>query len=390
MSALLIALLGATLPLVAPGDSAPSDEGPTLRWVFDGERMGVEVLGLDPANLADLGASGHDPASWPSLLTVGVDSAAEPLRPIAGRYRVEGSALRFEPAFPTDRDVALVARLDPSRLPRPGVGPIRSARVALRRPPQPPSTRVARVDPAAEVVPENLLKFYLHFNAPMSQGEAYRRVQILDEMGQPVDRPFLEVGEELWDAAGTRLTLLLDPGRIKRGLVPHDEEGPILQAGRSYTLVVDRNWPDAEGRPLVDGFRQAFRAGPADRDQPDPRTWTVDPPIAGTRGPLTLGFPEPLDQAMLATALVVLDPDGRPITGRVVVGGDGRGWSFEPATPWRAGDFQVVVNPELEDLAGNSVARPFEVDVAQPAGPPGNARSTIVPFAVRERRPAPR
>src|SRR5206468_10702471 len=96
---------------------------------------------------------------------------------------------------------------------------------------------------------------YLHFSAPMSRGEVYRRVRLLGEGDRPVDRPFLEIGEELWDPDGTRLTLLFDPGRIKRGLVPRKEEGPILEEGRAYTLVVDPAWPDAQGRPLRQGYR---------------------------------------------------------------------------------------------------------------------------------------
>ena len=45
----------------------------------------------------------------------------------------------------------------------------------------------------------------------------------------------------------TRLTLLLDPGRIKRGVRPLEEIGGALQVGRTYTLVIDDAWPDAKG-----------------------------------------------------------------------------------------------------------------------------------------------
>ncbi|MDP7205986.1 MAG: hypothetical protein QGH11_10470, partial [Pirellulaceae bacterium] len=34
-----------------------------------------------------------------------------------------------------------------------------------------------------------------------------------------------------------------------------------------------------------------------------------------------------------------------------------------PRARWRPGDYQLAVGVILEDLAGNSVARPFEVDV---------------------------
>ena len=109
-------------------------------------------------------------------------------------------------------------------------------------------------------MPENLLKFYLHFSAPMSRGEAYRRIHLLDADGNEVADPFLELGEELWDRDMRRFTLLFDPGRIKRGLKPREEVGPVLEEGKQYTLVVDRDWLDATGYPLAAKMRKTFRA----------------------------------------------------------------------------------------------------------------------------------
>ena len=80
-----------------------------------------------------------------------------------------------------------------------------------------PMTHVRAVYPSADLLPENLLKFYLHFSAPMSRGEVYRRTRLLDGSGKSVEMAFLELEQELWDAEGKRLTILFDPGRIKRG-----------------------------------------------------------------------------------------------------------------------------------------------------------------------------
>jgi hypothetical protein len=38
-------------------------------------------------------------------------------------------------------------------------------------------------------------------------------------------------------------------------------------------------------------------------------------------------------------------------------------WQFRPREPWRKGDYLIEVATLLEDLAGNSLDRPFEVDV---------------------------
>src|SRR5438105_1654786 len=79
----------------------------------------------------------------------------------------------------------------------------------------------------------------------MGRGAAYHHIRLLDATGRPVDAPFLELEEELWSNDGMRFTLLFDPGRIKRGLKPREELGPVLGAGKSYTLVIDGAWPDA-------------------------------------------------------------------------------------------------------------------------------------------------
>jgi hypothetical protein len=245
-----------------------------------------------------------------------------------------------------------------------------------------PTTRVVEVDPTRATLPENLLRFYIRFSAPMSRGEAYRHIRLLDATGKPVDAPFLELDEELWSKDGTRFTLLFDPGRIKRGLKPREEVGPVLEVGQSYELVIDRDWPDAMGQPLTGGFRKSFRAGPPDETSPDPKTWSVRPPRAQTREPLEVRFPEPLDRALLDRLMAVQDGAGKPVPGQVSVAGEETIWRWMPLDPWRAGDYRLVIGTELEDTAGNSIARPFEVDLTGPISERVTAESVAVPFGI--------
>ena len=113
----------------------------------------------------------------------------------------------------------------------------------------------------------------------MSRGEAYRHIRLLDATGKPVAAPFLELDEELWSDDGKRFTLLFDPGRIKRGLKPREELGPVLEAGKSYELV-DRPRLDRRGGQSTQGgipqdvphrARRRDLAGPEDLDRPPPR-----------------------------------------------------------------------------------------------------------------------
>ena len=246
-----------------------------------------------------------------------------------------------------------------------------------------PATVVTSIAPSTDRVPENLLKFYLYFSNPMSRGEVYDRIRLIHDDGKVVDHPFLRLGEELWDPTGTRLTVLIDPGRIKRGLKPREELGPVLEAGRSYTLVIDAAWPDAEGDPLGAEFRKKFRAGPADEVQPDPKTWTFDRPQPSTRDPLTLTFPGPIDRALLESALTLVDPRGEAVDGHLSIEANETRWRFTPDAPWLAGAYQLVVDIDLEDLAGNSIGRPFEVDVARETPIRPDANLIRLPVAIR-------
>ena len=192
----------------------------------------------------------------------------------------------------------------------------------------------------------------------MSRGEAARRIRLLGPDGIPGRLPFLPLDDELWDREGRRLTLFFDPGRIKRGLVPHNESGMAIVPGKKYTLVIDAGWPDAEGLPLKTEFRKEFAGAPADRISPDPETWIVRAPKAGTRNPLWVEFPEPMDHALL---LRMIGVEG--VRGVVEVDREEMRLRFTPADPWKPGAHALSIDAALEDLAGNKIGKLFDVDV---------------------------
>jgi hypothetical protein len=382
--AVLLAV-GARPAFADPGQ--PTAPTPVIRLNTRGERPSFDVTGLDEANLRALAAARWEPDRWQSLFAVYVDSGArEGGQPaVLGSYRVEDGVLRFTPRFPPVAGVRYRAVFAPARLPQPAdasAAPV-VASLAVPKSPAAAATVVEQVYPSGDRLPENLLKFYLHFSAPMSRGEAYRRIHLLDGAGKPIESAFLEVGEELWDPDGKRFTLFIDPGRIKRGLKPREDLGPVLEAGKKYTLVIDRDWSDARGDPLAETYRKAFVAVAAAEEPPDPKAWTIHAPAAGTSRPLEVRFPGPLDHALLQRLLRVTDADGREVPGRVTVSDQETRWHFTPTRPWQAGEYRLTADTALEDLAGNSIGRPFEVDVVGPARPTA-AKTVTLPFSVRE------
>jgi hypothetical protein len=305
-------------------------------------------------------------------VSVGADQAA-----MVGQYAIEDGRIRFTPMFPLDHgrqyEVTFIG---------PGLQPI-TASVGLPAKDPTPKTVVARVYPSGDVVPENQLRLYIHFSAPMGSRGGLDYVHLFDAAGKEVKDPFLPLDAEFWNDDRTRYTVFFDPGRQKRGIAPIEEMGRSLTAGKTYVLVIDAAWRDGEGLPLKDQFRRTLRVGPPDEQPLDPKSWTINAPAAGTSAPLTVTFPEPLDHGLLLRALGVLTPAGKPLEGVVAAGAGELSWAFTPAEPWKAGQHNVIALAMLEDLAGNRIGRAFEVDQFDRTDNSSEPEKTLIPFIVK-------
>jgi hypothetical protein len=217
----------------------------------------------------------------------------------------------------------------------------------------------------------------------MSRGRIYEHIHLRDDREREVELPFLEIDEELWDPAMQRLTLFIDPGRIKRGVQPLEEIGPALQTGRVYRLMIDAAWPDATGTPLKKSFQRQFQVGPPDRDPPEPSRWEIRPPGSGTRQPLTVTFPEPLDHALAQRLIAVQADNGSRLPGEAAIEDQERRWTFAPAQPWPSGRYHLAVSTTIEDLAGNNIGKPFEVDLFEGVGRRITNETVRIAFEVR-------
>jgi hypothetical protein len=295
------------------------------------------------------------------------------LPPMLGRYRTEPGRLYFEPQFPLERGVnyRAVFRVDSK-----AASIAASFKLPLHR--AEPTTVVTHIYPSADVLPENLLKFYVHFSAPMSRGRIYEHIHLLDERGKAVELPFLEIDEELWDSAMKRLTLFIDPGRIKRGVQPLEEIGPALEEGKRFTLVIDEGWQDGTGCSMKESFRKAFKVGPPDREPPDPAQWKIEAPRAGTREALSVGFLKPMDHALALRMIRVKD-----VGGSAALESGEKVWKFVPSSEWRKGTHQLRVQTTIEDLAGNNIGKPFEVDVFENVQQRITNATVEIPFVIQ-------
>jgi hypothetical protein len=291
---------------------------------------------------------------------------------MAGEVLVDGDDLCFVPRFGFVEGTVYAVLADGRRvadLTRPSV--VREA-----------TTEVVAITPAVACVPRNLLRLHVWFSAPMSEGLAARSVRLEDDRGRRIDHALLVVGDELWDAERRRLTVLLDPARIKRGLVSHRALGYPLERGEGFRVVVDQAFRDAAGAPLRSGASRHFEVGPDERRLVDPLTWRVVAPRCGTADALHVTFDRPLDVALVLRCLAV--SDGRHVlNGRSEVAHDGGSWTFVPDRAWPAAAHTLVVDERLEDLAGNSVRRVFDRELtgADPdrVGSPGPVAVAFAP-----------
>lgn len=343
----------------------------------------IEVTGVSRLDLAALSSARLTDDEWSAVLRVSVQQTP-PAPAMAGRYDV-GESVRFTPRFPLDPGRKYEVEFDASRVPRAGAlrVPISTAIVSLPSRSQAESTVVTAVYPSGDVVPANLLRMYVQFSAPMGQQGGLDHIVLLDEAGREVQGAVLPLDTELWSADRTRFTVFFDPGRVKRGILPNRQMGRPLRPGDNITVVVKQTWPDGRGVPLKSEFRHPFRVGAADERPLDTAQWKIVPPAAGTRDPLVVSFPEPLDHGLLRRSLGVAHGDAAVAGDQRIDAAETR-WTFVPGEAWRSGGYTLVVQAILEDLAGNRIGRSFEVTQPLGEGTAEPAAPTAIPFRISE------
>lgn len=373
--------LTAALALLAADPPVPAVKLVTPKA---GQPAVVEVTGLNKNLVATIAAAKLTAEEWEKVARLTVDDGTATARPpVAGTWTTAAGVLRFEPQFPLAPGQSYRLTCDLSAVPRSNrKGGGFALALSVPKPPPGPRVSVVAVYPSADRLPENTLRLYVQFSGRVKPGDVYRHVKLVRDDGQEVTHPFLEIDEELWSADGTRITLLFHPGRVKRGLKPREEDGPILEEGRRYTLTVSRDWADVDGRPLTAEFRKTFLAGPPDDQPVEPESWSVVGPRGGDAA-LIVHISKPLDHALLDRFLTVADAASNPVDGTLTVGGGERVVTFTPAKPWQRGGYKLVVDTRLEDVCGNRVGEPFEVDVFKPITRKIEGKTVERPFTVR-------
>ncbi|MEO0916769.1 MAG: hypothetical protein AAFY31_07260 [Pseudomonadota bacterium] len=211
----------------------------------------------------------------------------------------------------------------------------------------------AEIYPTARILPENLLRIYVYFPRPMNPDHGLTHVRLVDAAGGTVEGAFLSNREDLWSPDRRRLTLILDPGRVKTGLQAHEALGRALEPGEGYAFEVSGNALGADGCALGMDTRHSFTVASADLEPPDPASWGLSVPKAQSTEPLEVTLGSTHDHLSLAFRLRVLDDTGAVVRGSISLGPNEESWEFKPSAPWADAVYTLAIDERLEDLAGN-------------------------------------
>src|ERR1700680_4022723 len=186
----LLAVVASVLlaPAPAAGHDAPYPRAAIVTPASAGGS--VEVV-LQPGERGDA----IDPAKRAEAFLVYAEGAG-PGAPMAGIYAIEDGHIRFTPRFPLRPGVTYGVSFDGDCLfdvsdAECRAGPKTDASFTIAANALAPPAQVAMIEPRAEALPANLLRFYIHFTAPMAQIEnIYDHVSLVRGDGSVVDSPF--------------------------------------------------------------------------------------------------------------------------------------------------------------------------------------------------------
>ena len=295
---------------------------------------GVGVYGADPDLMLALDRYAQAGGRWQSIFRVTVvhsgRSSGKELPEILGRYHLLENGVRFTPHFPFEPGLWYRAIFDPRPFWR---GQEVTLAFSLPGPPKAWRPEVTQIFPSGDEAPENTLRFYACFSNPMQRGRAEAEISVLGPDGEPAPDVLYRAPVELWDRDMRRLTILLDPGRLKRGLGPNRDLGPPLRAGQNYTLIVGSGMSDLHGGRLSATSEKRFRVIEAVREPVAIERWRLLRPAAHSRQSLAIMFPRPLDWALLSNAIAVTSSSGEAIEGRIDIDQGELRWRFTPTSP---------------------------------------------------------
>jgi hypothetical protein len=302
-------------------------------------------------NISELLAGGRSNLGYNELAVFVANIAGEnsPV-PVQGRFSENADYLTFTPYYPFEKGLTYRVR---TKLPDTSMYVYNEFTLEADKVAE--VAELLHIYPSGEELPENLLRFYFYFKTPMKKEEALKHIHLIDARGKIDEHAFMEFKQELWSPDGKRLTLLFDPGRIKRGVSTNLELGPALLEGNSYQLVISSEWQDVYGQKLGKSVTKTIRVGTAYRTTINISSWNTYTPEAESTQPLTIQFDRMMDHTLIQSLIQIKDEEDQYIEGSWEISESESALRFIPSERWRTGNYEILLDRELEDVAGNNL-----------------------------------
>lgn len=297
---------------------------------------------------------------WTSFFNVKTNPNSPP---VLGEYKIVNNHLAFYPKFLPDPKIRYFVTFS-----YPNLSNVLSSEISEQasytdvvsfEPPETTRPEVTSVIPKLDIVPANLLRFYVYFSAPMGFENPYDYIKIEDKDGNELINPFVIIPEGLWNIDRTRLTLLLHPGRVKQGVGPNMIEGDILRAGNFYTLKIHSEWKGSSGEPLKENFSLPINASNPLRKAINVNIWALKA-TQDQIGILTIVTDHPLDQPLAKRMLYIMNKEGKILPSQVEFVSP-----EEIRVLWRpdgSKELELHIDPRLEDVCGNTPLYAFDFE----------------------------
>ncbi|WP_425639002.1 Ig-like domain-containing protein [Algoriphagus yeomjeoni] len=295
--------------------------------------------------------------------------------PILGELKEEGGMIIFSPLIPFTRGQSYAIFNGDKKLGDVLIPNLDSNESDLS---------LIEIYPTQDSVPENLLKLFLKFSKPMREGQSVNYLTLIKGDTDTLSGVFLDLQPELWNDDQTMLTVWLDPGRIKRDLIPNQKMGAPLSKSEKYRLIISSDWKGLNGGVLDRDYSKDFVVVARDSISPAPLEWQLEIPRSGPKSPLKVKFEESLDFSLLNEVFKIISHENQETAGEWTIGIEEKSIEFTPDSNWNKGKYQVRISSRLEDLAGNNLNRLFETDLEIQTSEQEGAEFQFIEFEVKE------
>ncbi|MEO1256242.1 MAG: hypothetical protein AAFY41_15340, partial [Bacteroidota bacterium] len=235
---------------------------------------------------------------------------------IFGKWMIKDGYSEFKPDFPFDPGLTYTLISDDKALM--SFSPERKSKIP---------TEVVSVYPSSDELPENILKMYIIFSGPMSDGSSYKNIEFKTD--EEIVQPYLDLKPELWSKDRKRMTLWFDPGRIKQHIARNERLGAPLVLNKTYKISLANEWEDKDSQPLKTDYFKTFHTVDPYRSRLNPKLWKIGAPKSASQENLSIHFDRIMDYLLLAETISI-NRNSEEVEGNSTITNNEKTWLFKP------------------------------------------------------------